>query len=130
MWKSEQRSLVPYGKTQKRVEWAFKRVAADSRSGSTRPECYTTSSTMAEAAASYNTVGNGRAINSYNFYRIGGELTGRGGYCESSVPRLRLTGLWNSCSPLRSASHNLYRLRNCLLLCPIRALSSVHSLVV
>lgn len=69
-WKSKLRSLAPYGKTQKRVEWAFKRVAADSRSGSTRCECYTTSSTMAEAAASYNTVGNGRAINSYNFYRI------------------------------------------------------------
>jgi len=103
--KSERCSLAPYGKTQKRIEWAFKRVAADSHSGSTRPECYTTSSTMAEAAASYNTVGNGR-----NFYRIGGGLTGREGYCESSVPRLRLTGLWNSCSPLRRAAHNLYRL--------------------
>lgn len=43
-------------------------------------------------------VGNGRAINSYNFYRIGrGWLTGRGNIVK--VSRLRPTSLWNSCSP-------------------------------
>lgn len=115
------------GKHRSELNGAFKRVAAESCSGSsTRPECYTTSSTMAEAAASYNTVGNGRAINSYNFYRIGGELTGRGEYCESFVPRLRLTGLWNSCSLLRRAAAQ-QRLRSCLLLCLYISRSQLRS---